>query len=137
MKFSSILAVYCSANLQVGTLQFPAPAGLKTGATGIKMLFHWRSPGKTIYSPEVRIIAKSLDRNLGSAHHFARSALERSPRLENRGGLDETVCAGSGIFPVCAASHVGPGGSGHCIRFRSQPGEASEGFVPRRSFRRG
>jgi hypothetical protein len=38
-------------------------------------LFHWRSPDKTIYSPEVRIIAKSLGKNLaGSTLHLMRSA---------------------------------------------------------------
>jgi hypothetical protein len=75
MKFASIQAIYCSANLRPGTFQSRADARLKAGATGIEMLFHWRSAVKTIYSPAVRIIAKSMDKDLaGSTLPWMRSA---------------------------------------------------------------
>src|SRR5512135_2686872 len=43
-------------------------------------LFHWRSQDKTIYSPEVRIIAKSLDRGLASPLRRVRTRIRGSTR---------------------------------------------------------
>src|SRR5580700_4829943 len=116
MKFASLLAVYCSANFQVGTLQSRAPARppRRTAAIGNRFSIGVRGPKRYIL-PTFGLPQNHWTENRGSTLHFLRSANKLTPLLKDWGGSYEKVCARAGIFSVCAARAFRAGGSRYSI----------------------